>query len=146
VNPDMFSNILVAYDGSEQSKQALQKAIQFAELSAETAIEVILVYQLQQYIVGESLIAFPPSLEAEQYQYAESQLEEAKKQIEHLPNAETTIVQGFASRAILEHAKTKNKDLIIIGSRGLGGFKELVLGGVSSSVIQHATVPVLVIK
>ncbi len=48
--------------------------------------------------------------------------------------------------AILDVAKREKPDLIILGSRGLSGFKGMLLGSVSNKVVQHATCPVLVIK
>ncbi len=53
--------------------------------------------------------------------------------------------EGPAYKVILEHAKENNSDLIIMGSRGLSGVKEY-LGSVSHYVVQHSSVPVLIIK
>ncbi|WP_269085328.1 universal stress protein [Peribacillus muralis] len=47
--------------------------------------------------------------------------------------------------ALLEHVNTHNCDLIIMGSRGLSGFKEF-LGSVSHYIVQHSPVPVLLVK
>ena len=48
--------------------------------------------------------------------------------------------------AIVEYAKNKNVDLIIIGTRGRSEFKKLLLGSVASGVIIHATCPVMIVK
>ena len=54
-----------------------------------------------------------------------------------------TLALGNASAALLE--ATENADLVVVGSRGLGGFKGLVLGSVSHHVAHHATCPVIVL-
>lgn len=47
---------------------------------------------------------------------------------------------------ILKYAKENAIDIIVIGSRGLGGIREFVLGSVSHNVVQSARIPVLVVK
>ncbi len=47
---------------------------------------------------------------------------------------------------ILDFAVKNDNDVIVIGSRGLGGIREFVLGSVSHNVVQHARIPVLVVK
>jgi nucleotide-binding universal stress UspA family protein len=60
----------------------------------------------------------------------------------------TEIIEGAKSAAatIMEYAETRNADLIIIRSRGRTGFKKLLLGSVSSSIIKNAHCPVLIIR
>jgi nucleotide-binding universal stress UspA family protein len=48
--------------------------------------------------------------------------------------------------AIVDYAERENIDLIIIGSRGLSGFKKLLLGSTTSGVVTYAHCPVLVVK
>ena len=60
--------------------------------------------------------------------------------------AETMLVRGHPARAILDAAKAKGTDLIVVGSRGLGGVKGLLLGSVSNAVVQNSKVPVMVVK
>jgi nucleotide-binding universal stress UspA family protein len=53
----------------------------------------------------------------------------------------TSIVQS-----ITEYAKTQRVDLIVLGTRGSGGFKRLLLGSVSNGVVSHARCPVMVVR
>jgi nucleotide-binding universal stress UspA family protein len=48
--------------------------------------------------------------------------------------------------SLISYAESHNVDLIVIGSRGLGGFKKLLLGSVASGVSQHSKCPVLIVK
>ena len=48
--------------------------------------------------------------------------------------------------SLVSYAESHNVDLIVIGSRGLGGFKKLLLGSVASGVSQHSKCPVLIVK
>jgi nucleotide-binding universal stress UspA family protein len=53
---------------------------------------------------------------------------------------------GKPGDIILSEATQGAFDLIVIGSRGLGGFKEFVLGSVSHQVVNESKIPVLVVK
>lgn len=57
---------------------------------------------------------------------------------------ETLVFEEHPARALVD--MSKKAGLIVVGSRGLGGFERLLLGSVSRYVIQHATVPVLVVR
>ncbi|MFB4166911.1 universal stress protein [Virgibacillus sp. JSM 102003] len=54
--------------------------------------------------------------------------------------------QRNAGDKLCEYAEDHEMDLIIVGSRGLGGVKKLLLGSVSTNIVHHATCPILIIK
>ena len=56
---------------------------------------------------------------------------------------ETRLAEGGAARVLTEEAA--GADLLVVGSRGLGGFRELLLGSVSRECAQHAPCPVLIV-
>jgi nucleotide-binding universal stress UspA family protein len=141
----MFSKILVAYDGSEQAKKAMEYAIQLTKMNS-SHLEVVHVYYYSGFILGEAIIAPPPYISKDHQDYSNQILDEANQLIEAVPGAKVTLISGPPAKAILDYAKESNSGLIIIGSRGLGGFSEFVLGSVSHNIVQHAKIPVLVVK
>jgi nucleotide-binding universal stress UspA family protein len=58
----------------------------------------------------------------------------------------TKLLQVNAGSTILGFCENKKFDVIVMGSQGMGKFKELVLGSVSSKVVHHASCPVMIIR
>lgn len=143
----LFQKILAAYDGSKAANKALDKAIDLCKVTPEAKLEVLHVYDFPRFYVAEGFAPVPASMNKDFYELAERTAEEAKKRVEAAglePKVE--MVQGPPAETILEHAQKNGADLIVIGSRGLGGIREFVLGSVSHNVVQHARIPVLVVK
>lgn len=141
----MFTSILVAYDGSELSQRALVKAKELAG-EANAKLEVVHVLHHPVVVIGEAVVSPPRSYEAEYIQLTQSLIDQANREIAGLPNAKASLLQGQPADAVLDYAGEIGADLIVIGSRGLSGLNEWVLGSVSHHVVQHARIPVLVIK
>lgn len=57
---------------------------------------------------------------------------------------ESSVVEDLPARAVLD--ATEDADLVVVGSRGLGGVKSLLLGSVSQKILHHAHVPVVVVR
>jgi nucleotide-binding universal stress UspA family protein len=68
----------------------------------------------------------------------------AVKKLQPSLDAEALAVQGQAADVLLE--QVADAALIVVGRRGLGGFRSLLLGSVSQQVVQHATCPVIVVN
>jgi nucleotide-binding universal stress UspA family protein len=142
-----YTKLLVAYDGSEQSIRALKTAMDMAgEWNA--SLEVVHSYQIPIVVLGEAMIPPPVDTSAAIAVEAENLAEEVKSILNTRPGirADVTVVQGEAGRSILEAAHDKGADLIVIGSRGNSGLKEMFLGSVSHYIIQHSKIAVHVIK
>ncbi|AWB43382.1 universal stress protein UspA [Paenibacillus sp. CAA11] len=143
----MYSKILVAYDGSKASNKALDRAIELAKLSPNAELEVIHVFDFPRFYVAEGFAPVPATMNQEFYELAEKTVEEAKRRLEEAGMSGTVeLAQGSAAEVILDYADKHDNDVIVIGSRGLGGIREFVLGSVSHNVVQHARIPVIVIK
>ncbi|MEK3731979.1 MULTISPECIES: universal stress protein [Paenibacillus] len=143
----LFTKILLAYDGSEAASKALGRAIELAQASPDAVLDVVHAYDYPRFFIGEALAPIPATLNKDVYDIAVQTVEEAKKQVQHAGiHANVEMIQGGPAEVILEYAKQNGSDLIVVGSRGLGGIREFVLGSVSHNVVQHATIPVLVVK
>lgn len=143
----LFTKILLAYDGSKAANKALGRAVELAKATPGATLDVIHAYNFPRFFVGEGIAPIPASLHKDIYDLAVQTTEEMREKIENSGvNGQVQMIQGPPAEVILEYAKQKGNDLIVIGSRGLGGIREFVLGSVSHNVVQHATVPVLVVK
>lgn len=139
----IFSRILVPYDGSELASKSLEKAIEFAKLDSTVKVSVLHVITLPINRGPESLFNQVKSMIIED---GNEMIENAKAKLVEIPNqSEVFVKEGSPSHVVLQQAKELNCDLIIMGSRGLSGFKEF-LGSVSHSITQKSTIPVLLLK
>ncbi|RRJ63916.1 universal stress protein [Paenibacillus oralis] len=143
----LFNKIVAAYDGSKAANKALDKAIELAKLSPDTELVVLHVYDFPRFYVAEGYAPVPAAMNQDYFNLASKTADEAEKRIKEAGlSAKMELVQGPAAETILEYAGKNGADLIVIGSRGLGGIREFVLGSVSHNVVQHAQIPVMVVK
>jgi nucleotide-binding universal stress UspA family protein len=136
------NRILVATDGSEYSRKAVDKALELAEYS-RGLLTVISVLEISPHIY-----AVAPELTEEKIKLNEKIVDEVKKLAASRGiQAEGVVREGeCANEVITDVARQKNIDLIILGSHGRTGLKRLLMGSVTESVIAHAPCPVLVVK
>ena len=141
----LCSRILVAYDGSELGNKALKTAIELAKANEKIEIDVLHVVEVP-VLYGEFLIA-EPNLRETTLKFGKETLEQVKGTLDAIPNKTRTFIgEGQPAQTIVDHARENDCDLIVMGSRGLGAFKELFLGSVSHNVAQHSPVPVFIVK
>jgi nucleotide-binding universal stress UspA family protein len=137
-----ISKILVPLDGSKNSFTGLDKAIYIARQcgSTITGLNVISIYP-------QHLGDLVSPLRVRLYQDAEKFMEKAKFiSAQNGVVFHHKIIYGDPKLDILNITKQNKFDLIIIGSRGLGGIKEALLGSVSNFIVHKSHVPVLVVK
>lgn len=140
-----YSRIIVAYDASDLGKKALEMAKQLAKQDEKIELHVLSVVNPKN--AGAEFGIPYEHIREEQQKKVQGMLAEVKDSLNELPNqTEIVMLKGHPAEMILEYARNRNADLIVIGSRGLSTFKEIVLGSVSHNVVQHATCPVLVAK
>ena len=137
--------IIVGVDGSGHSRRALEWAMKEAALRHE-ALNVITVHQAVKGYYGTAVVN--PEDRALTEQARKAAQAEADKVLAKLgesrPEAVTvTAVNGFPVEELL--AAAQDADIIVLGSRGAGGFTRLLLGSVSSQIAQHAPCPVLIV-
>jgi len=144
----MFKKILLAVDGSEESKLAENYAIYLAKKTS-ASIGIINVVDISLiYLSGkEGEIMELPDSDVKNILKAESGklLNEVKERIEKEVNEVNVIVRfGKPWNEIVE--ESKNYDLIVIGSRGLTGIKRILVGSTAENVLRYAKCPVLIVK
>ena len=138
----MFSKILVAIDGSESAKKAFTTSIYLASLS-KCKIDVIHVVSCE--FGGDSAASL--DLVEDLKIKANSMLEEYKKDaLEKGIQPKFMLEIGDPANMIIEIVNSKDYDLVVLGTRGMNVFKELVLGSVSIKVMHHAKCPVMVVR
>lgn len=139
----MFENILLALDGSDHSLKAAKLAGDLARLSGGTLWAITAYEEVPSYL-GEPNLS---KVIAERTEKAEEILDEATKEIDEIPgNCETEILSGDPAESILRVVDVRNIDLIIMGTRGRGEIKSLLLGSQSHKVVSTAPCPVMLVR
>ncbi|MCC7565265.1 MAG: universal stress protein [Methanomicrobiaceae archaeon] len=146
----MLDQILVAVDGSEASKKALEEALSLAEaLHAEIhAVHVIEIGLVPQVSMNtEPIDAVQQSVVAMLEREADEILEEARRKAA-ARGIEIGIQKrwGHPGSEIVGAAEELGIDLIVIGSRGRSRIARILLGSVSSFVVEHASSAVMVAR
>lgn len=139
----MYKRILLAVDGSEHALRATDEAIKIASLSNGCKIDVVLVAEFSKAKREVIHAAGKEELEMARRQKI-SPVTENLKQNEIAFTVE--ILHGEPGPTIVEYANKNDFDLLVIGSRGLNVFQEMVLGSVSHKVVKRANCPVMVVK
>jgi nucleotide-binding universal stress UspA family protein len=138
--------IIVGVDGSGHSRRALDWAIREAAIR-HTPLTVLTVQQvMRSFWAGPMLYAEDTELAENARKLAQDETDEALGELAgdaRPPEVTVLGVPGLPAEEIL--AVAKDADMIVVGSRGAGGFKKLLMGSVASQVTHHARVPVVVI-
>jgi nucleotide-binding universal stress UspA family protein len=138
-----FKKVLLPVDGSHHSDIAKRKAIGIA---TAMGAEIILMYataQIPDFITGKPL----EEAQKAQAKEAESVLKPYREELQsHNVTFIELVSSGSAGKEICKAAKKEGCDLVIMGSRGLGEFKGMLLGSVTSKVLAVCDIPVMVVR
>jgi nucleotide-binding universal stress UspA family protein len=131
--------IVVGVDGSANSRMALRRAAEEA-IAHEASLEVVLAWNLLDEVTASH---FDPhygeaTASADLAQILKEELDD-----DQLALAATSVANDLPARAIL--AAAQGAWLVVLGSRGLGGFTGLLLGSVSQQVTHHSPCPVMIV-
>jgi nucleotide-binding universal stress UspA family protein len=148
-----ISRILVAVDGSEESMLAADCAIEMAKNNNAELIALNVIHV--KYLYSPSYVLRPVSpntinsIIKKQKEEAERWLAIVREKANDKKiklRTEFIIDPTSIVGAIVDYAERENIDLLVIGSRGLTGFKKLLVGSVASGVVTYAHCPVMVVK
>jgi nucleotide-binding universal stress UspA family protein len=144
-----METIVVGVDGSEGGRAALDFAAGEAALRG-APLRIVSAWQVPVVTPHARDLAAPPldvatwdALRVRAQEVADDALA-AVEELHPSLEAETLAVQGQPADALLD--QSADAALIVVGRRGLGGFRSLLLGSVSQQVVQHATCPVVVVN
>ena len=138
----MFKNILLAYDGSDCSKKALVYAGNLAE---QYGAELWLIHVFQH---TSDLLGYEDfeKLFAKRKSAGQAVLDEVLQKLDKTKlKVRMELREGPEAESILKAAESSQADLIVMGTRGLGAVKGMLVGSVSRKVIHLAACPVMVV-
>jgi len=146
----LITRVLVAVDGSPHSRKAVEMAVEIC-LRHGCHLTVLHVIQQPSYVLAAAGI--PPTALRDYYSEARREAEKVVSGAVGMAEkaglrVDSEILENAPSivQAITEYAETNGFDLIVVGTRGLSGFKKLLLGSVAGGVVSHAHCPVLVVR
>jgi nucleotide-binding universal stress UspA family protein len=142
--------ILIAYDGSDDAKAAIEQAAKLFQGKTTTVLTV-----WQRYIDtmariggGTGLVMDYEEIDKDSAKLAAERAEEGANLAQDSGLQASTavaVVDSTIADAILNEANSAGAQAVVCGSRGYSGIKSLMLGSVSSHILQHADVPVVVV-
>ena len=141
-----IKRILVPVDGSETSDRAIEEAIKIAEVY-NSDIHILYVANINQLAINACLSdAILEAVTKAGNEILEKAANKVPEKINVITTSETGSPSGSPSVTITDFADEIKADLVVIGSRGLGLVKGVLLGSVSQYVVEHAPCPALVVK
>jgi nucleotide-binding universal stress UspA family protein len=140
-----MKSILLATDGSPTAEEATKRAVELAKLF-DTELLVVTAWDIPYSTLGYA--AVPTN--GELMRAAEEQAEKvankaaATAEADGIP-ARTIVLRGFPIEVICTATEKFEPELIVLGSHGWGAMKRMLFGSVSTGVLHHTSVPVLVV-
>jgi nucleotide-binding universal stress UspA family protein len=140
-----MSGIIVGVDGSGHSQRALEWAMREAALR-QVPLTVLTVHEaVRGYYSGMAVFGDDPERTEEARQLAQAETDKVLDGLDGPRPASVTVkaVHGFPVEELIE--ASRDADIIVLGSRGAGGFTRLMMGSVADQVAKHAHAPVLIV-
>ncbi|BBB91152.1 MAG TPA: universal stress protein [Methylomusa anaerophila] len=135
--------MVVAYDGSAGSHKALVWAV---DLAARLGSNVVVVSVVKPPEFSSSIDEVDEWYEDGEKQYQPLLEQAAAYGEDQGVSLQTEILKGHPAESLIRYASDRKADLIVMGTRGMGGFKSLIIGSVAQKVVTYAKVSVVVVK
>jgi nucleotide-binding universal stress UspA family protein len=146
----VFQKIAVAFDGSKDSEKAVRLA---ASLASEFGSDVVLVHVYPSPVIGFSAASGMPipdygALEDAAKASGQAVLSKGLQLARGMGlKARGELIEApSVVEAIVNFTTAQKSDLIVVGTRGMTGFKQMIIGSVSSGLVSHSRCPVLVAR
>ena len=149
MNSSIFRKIMLATDGSELAKKAVDTAIEISKLGQAK------LYAVHVISLGDYYSSMPLSIDAEWIKAMEEHLRiEGEEAIAYVENAgraanvevEPVILEGNPANEIVDFAEKNDIELIVMGTHGKTGIQRFLIGSVAENVVRHSKKSVLVVK
>lgn len=147
MNSNIYRKIMVATDGSEPVKKAVDTAVEIAKLSGAKLYAVYVVAS------GGYTVGHPRDIgwERAMKEHLSAEGKEATAYVENVGNAaavevESIFLEGSPANEIVDFAEKNDIDLIVMGTLGRTGLQKILLGSVAQNVVRHSRKAVLVVK
>ena len=139
----LFEKILIATDGSEKNRPAVEKGLEIARACGAAVYAV--------YVIDETPLASAQTevLTADVYRELKTEGEKAVEGVRQMAGGmrvEALVLSGRPAQVITDFAARNGVDLIVVGSQGKSGLERLLLGSVAERIIRMAGCMVLVVK
>lgn len=139
------NEIVVAVDGSDAGAAAVAWAAN-AAAKRSAPLKLVTAYTMPQFMYADGMIP-PQELYDQLEDEAMEKINDAREIVTGFDeNIEVSYYIGEATPIDLLLQLSEDADIVVMGSRGLGGLSGLVLGSVSSAVVSHAACPVVVVR
>jgi nucleotide-binding universal stress UspA family protein len=140
-----MKSILLATDGSPTAEEATKKAIELAKLF-DAELLIVTAWDIPYSTLGYAAVPVNGDLmkAAEEQAVKVAGRAAATAEADGVP-AETLVLRGFPVEEICVAAEKFEPELIVLGSHGWGAMKRMLFGSVSTGVLHHVSVPVLVV-
>jgi nucleotide-binding universal stress UspA family protein len=147
----MYKRILLATDGSKLSEKAVQTAMELTQIfSADLVVVKVVPHYIQTYFEGSFAIndVDVKNIESQWETAAQKTLDEVQAlALAKGLHIHTRVVKSDdIAQGLIDTAKQLNSELIVMASHGRKGIKRFLLGSETTSVLTHATIPVLVLR
>lgn len=146
---ELYKKILVATDGSEQNKKAIEHAVKLAKLSGAEP-HAVYVMDIKTDYGPKSYLSTDITTEGIK-SYLGHEGDTAIKYVEDLAkeegmDIEKWILEGHPAEEIIKLAEEQSVDLIVMGTLGRSGIEKFLLGSVADKVIRSSRIPVLTVR
>jgi nucleotide-binding universal stress UspA family protein len=135
--------ILCPVDFSAPSEEAARYAVSLADRLGAESVHLLHAYRPPTHSLPEGTVFLDADADVSVREYLARKLENMAQRFSgHGVAVETHLVEGVAYRAIVEHVKAQDAQLVVIGTHGRSGLKHLLLGSVAEKVVRVSPVPV----
>lgn len=145
MNGELYRNIVIATDGSRNTRRAISYGVELAKLSGATVYALYVVDTMstisENWTIGRDTI----------YNIMKSDGEKAVSEVRTIGEASgvevrEVVLDGCPSNEIIKFAESNNADLIVMGTLGVSGLEKFLIGSVAEKVVRGSKVPVLVVR